>query len=100
MSAGNPGGNPSGREKLSRNVGGTSRAPAWADLVGLEVSLALAQARALGFDVRTFETGPPWPGEGGGLSRVVRVRVDGPGRLELTVARETFARTRGPGTRG
>jgi hypothetical protein len=62
------------------------------DLVGLASIVAEARAQAAGWAVISVWTGPPWPGAGFGQTRVVRLRADGPGRLELTLAREGYAR--------
>jgi hypothetical protein len=62
------------------------------DLVGLALAAAKARAQAAGWAVIAVWTRPPWPGEGFGQTRVVRLRADGPGRLELTLAREGYAR--------
>jgi len=62
------------------------------DLVGLASAVAEAQAQAAGWAVIAVWTRPPWPGEGFGQTRVVRLRAGGPGCLELTLAREGYAR--------
>jgi hypothetical protein len=62
------------------------------DLVGLASAAAEARAQAAGWAVIAVWTRPPWPGDGFGQTRVVRLRAGGPGRLELTLAREGYAR--------
>jgi len=62
------------------------------DLVGLASAAAEARVQAAGWAVIAVWTRPPWPGEGFGQTRVVRLRAGGPGRLELTLAREGYAR--------
>jgi len=62
------------------------------DLVGLASAAAEARAQAAGWAVVAVWTRPPWPGEGFGQTRVVRLRAGGPGCLELTLAREGYAR--------
>ncbi len=69
------------------------RLPGWAaDLAGLEASVAAERVRAEGLEVRTVPTAPPWPGQGQGAWRVVRVRFPGPGLVEFCVAQEGYAR--------
>ncbi len=74
---------------------------AWAaDLVGLSLDEAEERAWAAGTATSRVLTGPPWPGEGTGAARVVRVRQIAPGKLELTVAREGHSRVPGDGRAG
>jgi len=64
----------------------------WRDLIGLDVSLALKWARDAGYETRKILTQPPWPGEGRGSLRVLRIRPAGPGILEFVVAAEGYTR--------
>lgn len=78
---------------MSPGPGQPRPVPPWAaDLVGLEAEVALGRVRENGVEPRVTWTRPPWPGEGLGAARVIRVRIAGDAVLELTLAREGYRR--------
>ena len=65
------------------------------DVLALEEGEARARLAEAGFgEVRVEVTGPPWPGEGKGVRRVLRQSVADDGAVELVVAHVGYEGTR------
>jgi hypothetical protein len=71
-----------------------------ADLVGMPLPAAVRRVEEARLSSRVVWTRPPWPGQGRGEGRVVRLREPEPGVVELTCAREVYERSAGKADAG